>query len=158
MKKLIILSIFLFVPCKKETQIKKEKEIQTEEVIEVGFVASQINTPLDTLKSDLLNRVKFKYRNTEFEKYPKGRYIAVYYVIQDSFYKPIENINDLEKYKYGVLSNAKQTDTIVIDTFKEKEDKIVTFVVYDEILVPVGRDSANIRTLISNYGYEIFIK
>lgn len=150
MSKLIILSIFLFISCK--------KEFQTEEVIEIGFIASQIDKPLDTLKSNILNKVKFKYSNLEFEKYPEERNLSVYYVIQDSFYKPIDDIKDLEKHRYGVFSNVEQIDTILIDTFNEKGYKVITFVVYDEVLVPFDKDSVRMRSIISNYGYDIFIK
>lgn len=139
-----IISI-LFIMCKRDTQ--KEKEHQKD----VDFIVYH----MDTLNSDKLNKIKFEYTNREYESYSK-RYLDIYYTIQDSFFEG--ELMDLEKYQFGQLEDAKKTGILDIDVFNERGEKYVTFFVYDEVQIPISKDSINLKYTVTKFGSKTFIK
>lgn len=141
----ILIISLLFIMCKKDTQQGKEDKN------DVDFVVYH----MDTLNSDKLNKIKFEYTNSEFEGYSK-RYLDIYYIIQDSLFKG--ELMELEKYQFGLLEDAKKTGIINIETFHEKGNKYVTFFVYDEVQVPVSKDSVDLKYVVTKFGSKTFIK
>lgn len=131
--------------CKNDIQERKEGEK------DLDFIVYH----MDTLKSDKINKVLFEYKNREFESYSK-RYLDIYYIIQDSLFNG--ELMDLEKYQFGILEDAGKIDTLDIDVFQEKGDKYVTFFVYDEIQVPVSKDSINLKYVVTKFASKTFIK
>ena len=137
-------SLFLIM-CKND--IKNPKEVNNE----ADFVVYH----MDTLNSDEINKIKFKYTNNEFDSYT-NRYLDVYYIIQDSLFDG--NLRDLERYQYGLLEDASKVDTLDIGVFQEEGDKYVTFFVYDEVQIPVSKDSINLKYVVTKFGSRTFIK
>lgn len=141
----IFVSIFSFIMCKKDVKNREE------EIIDLDFIVYH----MDTLKSDKINKILFEYKNREFEVYSK-RYLDVYYTVQDSFFSG--ELMDLEKYQFGVLEDAGKIDTLNIDVFQKKGDKYVTFFVYDEVQIPVSKDSINLKYVVTKFVSKTFIK
>lgn len=146
--KLITIGLMLLIPiylisCKKENHDEIKKDV----AFDVFF--------MDTLRSDHVNKIKFEYKNKDFDDNP-NRYFEVYYTIQDSTF--MGDLTDLEKYKFGMLQNAKNIDTLEIDTFNEKGNKYITFFVYDEVKTPVTKDSINLRYDLTKFTVKTFIK
>lgn len=148
MKKIIIMICIIFVACNRTENKNINESIKSEDFDFTVFHA-------DTLKSDILNKIKYEFVNKEFDEYP-NRYLDVYYIIKDSIFNG--NIKDLEGFEYGVLTNAKKKDTLYINSFKEKGRKIITFFIYDEVEIPVNKDSVRVLYNIHKFGSPTFIK
>lgn len=148
MKKIIIIICIVFVGCNKNDSKNNSKIKKIDEPDFIIFHA-------DTIKSGELNKVKYEFVNKEFDKYP-NRYLDVYYIIKDSIFNG--TIKDLDGFEYGVLTNAKQKDTLYINSFKERGKKIITFFIYDEVEIPVNKDSVRILYNIHKFGSPTYIK
>lgn len=142
---IIFICSFFFLMCKNDIQNNEGANN------EADFVVYH----MDTLSFDEINKIKFKYTNKEFESYPK-RYLDIYYIIQDSLFDG--KLEDLEKYQFGLLEDAGKFDTLDIGVFHEKGDKYVTFFVYDEVQIPVSKDSINLKYVVTKFGARTFIK
>lgn len=113
---------------------------------------------VDTLESEIVNRKKIQYYNQDYEDYAK-RYIEILYIISDSKFNG--NMDSLENYTYGGLKYFKQNDTLDIKTFDEKGNKIITFMIYDEIQIPSktnSKDSVRIQNVTSVFTKKTYIK
>lgn len=146
MKKIVIILFYVFISCNSEKKAKPEGSE------EVKFTIENI----DTLDSKSLNNKLFKYFNKENEN-KENRFVEVFYVIEDTMFEG--ELNDIKKYHYGGVTNVKTTqDTLTIDTFNLKGKKFLTVIVYDEIQLPVGNDSTNVKSTINLFGYNTYIK
>ena len=105
-----------------------------------------------------INRKKIQYSNQSYEVFDK-RYIEVLYVISNSKFNG--DMENLEKFTYGGLKNVRNIDTLEIHTFEEKGDKVITFLIYDEIQIPSktnSKDSIRLKSVTSTFFQKIYIK
>jgi len=147
MKKIILLISFL-------TLITGCKKKDTKKVSSPNFIIENI----DTIMSTEINRKKIQYSNQSYEVFDK-RYIEVLYVISNSKFNG--DMENLEKFTYGGLKNVRSIDTLEIHTLEEKGDKIITFLIYDEIQIPSktnSKDSIRLKSVTSTFFQKIYIK
>lgn len=147
MKKILILCTCSLFSC-----TSKEKEVPI--TSKSKFKDFRIEA-IDTLRANSINTRKFEYENKEFESYKK-RFIEVFYIINDSMFNG--ELQEIEKYDFGYTTNAKVYDTLAIHPFRHKGNKILTFVVYDEVQIPVSKDSTNVKYVISKYTYKTYVQ
>ncbi len=145
LRNFLLLFLFLSMSCTKK------------EVVYQNPISFDIE-PVDTLKSNEINRKEIQYSNLDYQNNGQ-RYIEVLYVISDSKFNG--NMDSLDNYTHGGLKYVKEVDTLEIQTFKERGNKIITFVVYDEIQLPSqsnSKDSVRIQSVTSTFFQKTYIK
>lgn len=147
MRKILIICTCSLFSC---TLKEKEVSIRSESKLKDFRIEA-----IDTLKANSINTRNFKYVNKEFDSYEK-RFIEVFYIINDSMFNG--ELQEIEKYDFGYTTNAKKSDTLAIHPFKHKGNKILTFVIYDEVQIPVSKDSTNVKYVISKYTYKTYVQ
>ncbi len=150
MKKIALIFSYLLISCNTKTD-KKIEQIRSSSK-DVSFDIENV----DTLDSGPNNVKLFKYSNKAYEN-KENRYVEVIYVIGDSLFDG--DVKKVEQFDRGGVSDVRTyQDTLRINTFANKGDKFITIVVYDEIRIPVTKDSVNVKSVTNLFGYKTFIK
>lgn len=150
MKKIALIFSYLIISCTTE----KDKKIE-QRAVDSKNISFDIEN-VDTLDSGSNNVKLFKYSNKDYEN-KENRFVEVIYVIGDSLFDG--DVKKIEKFDRGGVSDVRTyQDTLHINTFENKGDKFITIVVYDEIRIPVTKDSVNVKSVTNLFGYKTFIK
>lgn len=126
----------ILISCKKENNITENNEIK--------FVIYNA----DTLSAGGENKINYIYTNTEFDTY-QNRYLDIYYILNDSIFDG--ELMDLERFDFGLIEDVKLEGEIEIKAPNIKKDVFITFFVYDEIQVPISKDSLNMKYVVSKF-------